>query len=78
MFQALPCAILAAGIRLELRTKIFDEQSQGVLTQLWSLETVPSDLQSFYLSPWNVLKCILESLLQVILFYFVSFLTLLK
>lgn len=65
LIDAFLCASLAAGFRVELYTKIFDEKSQGVLTQLWSLETVPSDSQSFYLSPWNVLKCFLETLLQV-------------
>lgn len=38
---------------------------RSIATEIWSFDTIQWDLEGFYLSPWNVLQCYLESTLQV-------------
>lgn len=41
------------------------EVVQSVASDIWDFDNNSREVDSFYLSPWNVLKCYLESLLQV-------------
>ncbi|XP_038681739.1 separase isoform X2 [Tripterygium wilfordii] len=38
---------------------------KSVATEVWSFDTISWDMERFYLSPWKILQCYLESTLQV-------------